>query len=104
MRRDIFFSGLRGSYYSEHILLAYGYFRVYAQALSHLLFHSHLSVGGEDRGLTNPSCLPQELGKARQHQWPDRPEQDLAHLLALEGRSRCGEQSGLLFRTETCLL
>lgn len=53
------------------------------------------------RGAGFPSCLPLEPGNISGQIAKSR---DTAHPLTLEGRRRCGEQSGLLFRTETCLL
>lgn len=73
-----------------------------AQALSHFLFHPRLSAGGEE--LASQVICPWSL--ARQDNVGGQVAQSRAttHLLALEGRSSCGQQSSLLFRTETCLL
>lgn len=99
---DIFFL-----YCQDHIILniscsLMAILEFTAQALTHFLFHPQLSVGGEE--LASQVVCPWSL--ARQGNVGGQIAQSRAttHSLALESRSGCREQSGLLFRTETCLL
>lgn len=73
-----------------------------AQALSHFLFHPRQLVGGED--LASQVVSPWSLASHGHVSGQISQSRATTHPLALEARSGCGEQSGLLFRTETCLL
>lgn len=73
-----------------------------AQALSNFLFHPRLSVGRKE--LASQAVCPWSLARKGKVSGQAAQNKATAHLLAPEGRSSCGEQSSVLFRTETCLL